>query len=97
MKKAYKKLSIKVHPDKNHAPKADEAFKKVSAAYACLVDSKKRKHYDMTGEEPGNNQSSGRGGGGFRRSQFEDGIDPDEIFNMFFGGGMFEPHQQRRR
>ena len=54
IKKAYKKWAIKLHPDKNHAPKATEAFKKVAAAYACLTDSEKRKIYDMTGEEPGN-------------------------------------------
>jgi len=56
IKKAYKKLAIKFHPDKNHAPKAVEAFKKVSAAYACLTDKEKRKIYDLTGEEPGNHQ-----------------------------------------
>lgn len=93
IKKAYKKHAIKLHPDKNRAPQAGEAFKKVSAAYACLTDSQKRRIYDQTGEEPGNMQSpSGRG---FRHSQFEQEIDPDEIFRMFFGGGLFE--QPRRR
>ena len=51
---------LKLHPDKNHAPQAEAAFKKVSAAYACLSDKEKRKMYDITGEEPGNNQSPGR-------------------------------------
>ena len=55
IKKSYKKLAIKFHPDKNHAPQAGNAFKKVSAAYACLTDSEKKRYYDQTGEEPGNN------------------------------------------
>lgn len=62
-------MAIKFHPDKNQAPQAAEAFKKVSAAYACLTDSEKRRYYDQTGEEPGNNQPSR--GGRFRQSNFE--------------------------
>ena len=54
MKKAYRKLAIKLHPDKNKAPAASEAFKKVSAAYACLTDLKRKTIYDLTGEEIGN-------------------------------------------
>lgn len=90
IKRAYKKLAIKFHPDKNHAPQSSEAFKKVSAAYACLTDEKKRRIYDQTGQDPGNQQPPTRGSGQrFHQSRFEDGIDPDEIFNMFFGGGLF--------
>jgi hypothetical protein len=50
IKKAYRKLSLKVHPDKNAAPHADEAFKAVGLAYATLSDSQKRIIYDRYGE-----------------------------------------------
>jgi DnaJ homolog subfamily B member 12 len=84
-----------VHPDKNQAPKATEAFKKVSAAYACLTDNEKRKIYDMTGEEPGNSQPSRNASRGFRHDRFEQEVDPEEIFRMFFGGSPFHPPRQR--
>ena len=43
LKRAYKKKCLKVHPDKNAAPEADEAFKKLNAAMACLSDPTKRR------------------------------------------------------
>ena len=46
LKKAFKKRAVKVHPDKNAAPRATEAFKKINAAIACLSDEKKRREYD---------------------------------------------------
>ena len=53
IKKGYKKISLRVHPDKNRAPKAEEAFKKVNQAFTCLSDPRKRAIYDQTGtEEP---------------------------------------------
>ena len=77
IKKAYRKLALKVHPDKNKAPDAEGAFKKVGKAYGCLSDPQKRKHYDMFGQE-----SDGPQG-------FHD-INPDEIFKQFFGNGGIE-------
>jgi molecular chaperone DnaJ len=80
IKKAYRKLSKKYHPDINKEPDAEEKFKEVKEAYEVLSDDQKRSHYDQFGHtDP--NQGFGGGGdfGGF--GGFED------IFSTFFGGG----------
>ena len=88
IKKAYRKLSLKVHPDKNSAPHADEAFKAVGLAYATLSDPQKRTIYDRYGEEDPDNRGGGmRPGGGVHMRPGQE-VSPEEIFNMFFGGGM---------
>ncbi|KAF8393230.1 hypothetical protein HHK36_021471 [Tetracentron sinense] len=51
IRKAYRKLSLKVHPDKNQAPGAEEAFKAVSKAFQCLSNNESRKRYDLVGSE----------------------------------------------
>ena len=51
IKKNYKKLALKLHPDKNHSPQATEAFKKVTQAFSCLSNKEKRKVYDEHGTE----------------------------------------------
>jgi DnaJ family protein B protein 12 len=93
IKKAYRKLAIKVHPDKNSAPKADEAFKAVGLAYATLSDPQKKAIYDRYGDEDPDNRGGGGGGGGMRHRgpggmHFRPGdeVSPEDIFNMFFGG-----------
>ncbi|XP_029014254.1 dnaJ homolog subfamily B member 14 [Betta splendens] len=87
LKKAYRKLALKFHPDKNHAPGATEAFKKIGNAYAVLSNPDKRRQYDLTGgEEPSSPTHSHRGGFDFHRG-FEADITPEDLFNMFFGGG----------
>lgn len=88
LKRAYKKLALKLHPDKNQAAGSEHAFKAISSAYACLSDSNKRAAYDRYGSEDPQQVGShggGGGGGGFGG----EGIDPNELFNMFFGGGGF--------
>lgn len=90
IRRAYRKLSLKVHPDKNKAPGSEEAFKKVSKAFKCLSDADSRRQYDHTGlveEFEHNQQHSVR-----RRRRrtathdiFDDDFDPDEIFRAFFG------------
>ncbi|XP_038874732.1 chaperone protein dnaJ 49 [Benincasa hispida] len=95
IKRAYKKLSLKVHPDKNKAPGSDEAFKKLSKAFMCLSDDTLRRQYDHTGlvaQYEYNQQHNVR----HRRRRtghdlFEENFDPDEIFRAFFGqGNMFQ-------
>ena len=98
LKKAYKKKAIKLHPDKNAAPQAEEAFKKINAAMACLSDPEKKRVYDQVGNEEAfvRRESETGGGGGhgagprFRRRggpNFEEEfVSPEEFFNyMFFG------------
>uniref|UniRef100_A0A1D1YEL7 Chaperone protein dnaJ 49 n=1 Tax=Anthurium amnicola TaxID=1678845 RepID=A0A1D1YEL7_9ARAE len=89
VKKAYRKLSLKVHPDKNKAPGSEEAFKAVSKAFQCLSNEESRKRYDLVGsEEPVPRVPPARHGmngfGGF----YDADIDADEIFRNFFFGGM---------
>ncbi|OMJ21895.1 DnaJ-like protein [Smittium culicis] len=76
IKKAYKKLSKKYHPDKNKAEDAHEKFIEYTNAYQVLTDPEKRDVYDRYGEEGLKNE----GGGGH-------GFDPHDIFAQFFGGG----------
>jgi len=91
IKKAYRKLALKLHPDKNNAPKATDAFKKVSTAYACLNDAKKREIYDEHGTEENFRQNY--------REYFreEEEFDPFDLFDLFVGPqyGRRVRHQRR--
>uniref|UniRef100_A0A8C3PEM5 DnaJ heat shock protein family (Hsp40) member B12 n=1 Tax=Chrysemys picta bellii TaxID=8478 RepID=A0A8C3PEM5_CHRPI len=86
LKKAYRKLALKFHPDKNHAPGATEAFKAIGNAYAVLSNPEKRKQYDQFGDEKVNPSRHGHSHTDFHRG-FEADISPEDLFNMFFGGG----------
>lgn len=87
LKKAYRKLALKFHPDKNHAPGATEAFKKIGNAYAVLSNPDKRRQYDLTGGEEPSSPGHAHGGGFDFHRGFEADITPEDLFNMFFGGG----------
>jgi len=66
LKKAYRKLAMKWHPDKNPGDaKAQEKFKEISEAYGILSDKDKRTTYDNYGEQGLKEGGGGRGGGGF--------------------------------
>lgn len=88
IKKAYRKLSLKVHPDKNSAPNAVDAFKVVSLAYATLSDENKRTIYDRYGDEDPDHRGGGRGGGGVHMRHGGQEMSPEDIFNAFFNAHM---------
>lgn len=85
IKKAYRKLALKYHPDKNKSPQAEERFKEIAEAYEVLSDKKKRDIYDQYGEEglkggvPG---SAGESGGNYSYTYHGD---PRATFAQFFG------------
>ncbi|XP_048459923.1 dnaJ homolog subfamily C member 18 [Rhincodon typus] len=85
LKRSYRKLALKFHPDKNCAPGATDAFKAIGNAYAILSNPEKRKQYDEYGEEPPTVRSPYAGGSKFY-SEFEADVTPEDLFNIFFGG-----------
>jgi len=86
LKKAFRSLARKYHPDKNDAPDADEKFKEIQEAYAVLSDSDKRRNYDRFGHNtPG---GSPFGPGGFQGFNINlDDILGGDFFSSMFGGG----------
>lgn len=90
IKKAYRKLSKKYHPDINKEPGADKKFKEITEAYEVLSDDNKKAQYDQFGHAAFEQGGAGFGGGfgGFSGADFDD---LGDIFSSFFGGG------QRRR
>lgn len=92
IKKAYRKVAMQYHPDRNPGDKgAEEKFKEAAEAYEVLSDNDKRAQYDRFGHAGVSGNGRGFGGGGATNmedifSQFGD-IFGDDIFGSFFGGG----------
>lgn len=93
IKKAYRKLALQFHPDRNAGNKgAEEKFKKISEAYAVLSDTDKRRQYDMVGDSRFHQNNSSEDifrGTDFNSifSEFDLGGGAESIFSRIFGGG----------
>lgn len=90
IKRAYRLLSKKYHPDKNPGDEtAKQKFVEVAEAYEALSDAESRKIYDQYGHEGLKQRQQGGGGGGHH--------DPFDLFSRFFGGGGHFGHQPGQR
>lgn len=109
IKKAYRKLALEYHPDRNKTKEAEQKFKEINKAYEVLADPEKRRQYDTIGHNafegggPFGNQTGNygpftytyttSGGADFDFGGFSD---PFEIFEQFFGGASPFGRQARR-
>ena len=98
IKKAFRKLAFKLHPDRNKDPASEEKFKEISEAYAVLSDPEKKQKYDAYGHAGINGAYSQEDI--FRGADFSGvGIDMEDILRTFFGGafgGGFGGFQRQR-
>ncbi len=88
IKKAYRKLAIQLHPDRNKAPEAEERFKELSEAYAVLSDAAKKQRYDQFGHAGIDQQYSSEDL--YRTINFNDlfgGMGLNDLFGQMFGHG----------
>lgn len=102
IKKAYKTLAKKYHPDlNNHSKDSEDKFKEINEAYSVLEDDKKRANYDRFGNQEGFQQGFNGGFDGGFNQDFGFGteggdVDFDDIFSSFFGGGRRRESQVRK-
>nr|XP_020506048.1 dnaJ homolog subfamily B member 9-like [Labrus bergylta] len=95
VKKAFHKLALKYHPDRNKDPDAEAKFREIAEAYEMLSDDKRRREYDQFGHGPspgeGRRGGGGAGGGGYNFKQHYQSFNFDDIFKDFDHFG----HQHR--
>ena len=99
IKKTYRKLAVKYHPDKNPGDKtAEEQFKELGEAYEVLCDPQKRAAYDAYGHAAFDRRAGGSARGGFHDpfDVFREVFGGGSIFEDLFGGGRADPSQPQR-
>jgi molecular chaperone DnaJ len=99
IKKAYRKMAVKYHPDKNPGDKtAEEQFKELGEAYEVLCDDQKRAAYDAYGHAAFDRRAGGSARGGFHDpfDVFREVFGGGSIFEDLFGGGRSDPSQPQR-
>lgn len=104
LKKAYRKLALQYHPDKNKTTGSTDAFKIIGKAFSVLSDAQKRKQYDNYGPESFESSGGAPSRSHSHRSQYsthyswnEEEFSADELFNLFFGGAAAHNQQRRRQ
>ena len=98
LKKAYRKLAMKYHPDKNKGDKsAEEKFKEISHAYDILSDEQKKAAYDRYGHDAFTQGGNGGGGAGAGAGGFDFSSGFADIFEDLFSGGRGNSRQQQQQ
>ncbi|XP_068611132.1 dnaJ homolog subfamily B member 9a [Brachionichthys hirsutus] len=95
IKKAFHKLALKYHPDRNKRPDAEAKFREVAEAYETLSNDKRRRDYDRFGHGPSAGRGGGGGGGGaeYDFNQHYQSFKFDDIFKDFDHFGQQQRHQ----
>ncbi|XP_030295644.1 dnaJ homolog subfamily B member 9-like [Sparus aurata] len=94
IKKAFHKLALKYHPDRNKSPDAEAKFREIAEAYETLSDDKRRREYDQFGHgpSPGEGHRPGGGGGDYNFHQHYHSFNFDDIFKDFDHFGQHQHH-----
>lgn len=92
IKKAFHKLALKYHPDRNKSPDAEAKFREIAEAYETLSDEKRRREYDQFGHGPSPGEGQGGGRGGDFNRDFHS-FNFDDIFKDFDHFGQRHQHQ----
>ncbi|XP_069012931.1 dnaJ homolog subfamily B member 9-like [Embiotoca jacksoni] len=94
IKKAFHKLALKYHPDRNKGPDAEAKFREIAEAYETLSDDKRRREYDQFGHDSTSGQGHRPGGGGgYNFKQHYQSFNFDDIFKDFDHFGQQQRHQ----